>query len=157
MNNLANPNQPLVDEDQHLIDFALQVLERLEEETQHDGMGTMRRTIAELDAKTQIVVEKARSHRLQASAFGLGNSDPTFAFLDPILIHGTGASSGDDHAFAGDFGSANAVLDAELFGSWLETQFFDVGASLAESAPSSGKANPNFDGVVAEFLKQSWF
>ncbi|KAH8907644.1 hypothetical protein BR93DRAFT_865622, partial [Coniochaeta sp. PMI_546] len=58
VNNLANPHHRLVDQDQNLVEFALQVLVRLEDETQYDKVGTMRRAIAELDSKTRIVVER---------------------------------------------------------------------------------------------------
>jgi hypothetical protein len=147
----------LVDEDQKLIDFALQVLVRLEDETQYENVGTMRRAIAELDSKTRIVVERAQRHRLQADAFDIAHLDDSFTSMDPASVFRADTSGHESSTFGGDFGSANTTLDAELFGSWLEAQYFDVGVSYAESAPPAGKENPDFDGVVAEFLKQSWF
>lgn len=130
---------------------------RLEDETQYDKVGTMRRAIAELDSKTRIVVERARSHRLQADVYDITQFDESVTSMGHTSVLGTGASSDGISAFAGDLGTTDTALDAELFGSWLETQFFDFGVSHAEAVPTAGKENPNFDGVVAEFLKQSWF
>lgn len=140
-----------------MVTFALQVLVRLEDETQLDKLGTMRRAIAELDSKTRIVVDKARSRHLQTDGFDIAGLDGAPTSMDPGSVLGISTTSDDSSSFAGGLGLTDATLDAELFGSWLEAQYFDVGISHAEAASPAGKEAPNFDGVVAEFLKQSWF
>ncbi|OIW30719.1 hypothetical protein CONLIGDRAFT_289013 [Coniochaeta ligniaria NRRL 30616] len=157
VNNLANPHHRLVDQDQKVIESALQVIKRLEDETQLDNLGGMRRAIVELDSKTRIVVERAQSRRLQADGFDIAQFDASFASMDPASFLGATNSSDDNSTFPGALGPTDSALDAELFGSWMEAQFFDVGAAHAEAALPAGKENPDFHGVVAEFLKQSWF
>jgi hypothetical protein len=157
VNNLANPTHTFVDEDQKLIDFCLHVIARLVQETGNDQLEVMRTAIAELDSKTRTVVERARSHRLQGEPFDVSHFDPGFAPTDPISLMDIGIRSVDDLALIGGESAANTALDTELFSSWLETQYFDVGVSLAESAHHAEKDTPDFEGVVATFLKQSWF
>lgn len=153
MNNLNNPDHTFVDADQKLIESALQILERLEEESAHEDLRTMRMAIAELDSKTRIVIDRARSHHLLAQLDGNFNS------MDPISFLDSGTSTDDSSAFAGDFVFNNTAMDTELFGSLLENQFFDTGVSRVDSALLDGKETPNFDSVVAVFLRQprSWF
>ncbi|KAB5546938.1 fungal-specific transcription factor [Coniochaeta sp. 2T2.1] len=162
VNSLAHPHHGLVDEDLQLIDFSLQVLQRLEDGTGNAHVTTMHRAIAELDSKTRIVIDRARSNRLQADSNGNPFVGGAFddSFMDPAYIPGTGSNSEESAFAAGAFASSGSALDAELFGSWMEAQLFDASVSYAETAPAAGaggQPKPNFDGVVATFLKQSWF
>lgn len=160
VNSLANPHLESLDEDQKLVKFAIDVINRIVDETQNESMAKMRNACVELDANTRIVVERAQSRSLRANAIdqeivefsgGLISNDQGLT-LDSNG-HGTGAS---DSEFFGAMGLANEALDPELFASWLDEQFYST-VSPRPGYHDPLPADPNFDPVVAEFIKQRWF
>jgi hypothetical protein len=151
----VDPHHDFIDQDQNLMDFALRVLERLVDETHNEKVASMRVACAELVSKAQIVVDRARSRRLQDDLFDVDQFDGFLATADPAHALGTAASGSDAAQFFQRFTISSGGLDPDLFDNWLDnTQFFDAQVPLTAIA---NEKNPSFGGVVSALMKSTWY